>query len=498
MTSLPDAWRELADELDLDVRPCDPPDDTTGGAQWFDVLRRFGDEGFMRLLASPDTTRSSLRLELAPPRGGSGPEWVQAVASELKSRLDANWNVDDGGPPWTLTASVVDGPNTDNLAPFLTGLMQLGDYISSPDSAEPPAWLTPAEGSREAPRSGSEQMPRSGDTESRDTDGIFETIGDDAGDDGSRQSAADDPDRRRRLSGHGSDARLAAANIVESDGSLQATITLDRDVSTSALETLGRGLAHTLRARFGVHARPLPAGGDSDSTSGTKTVSVRIDEMDSERAATFDATEMADRLDDYFGRLEKFGGHGLALADVLGLGDSADEQTQTKRGQESTRGSRRTIEESRDTKMTDQGTEPEGSGDEPEDDGVVLNLEGDASDEQSLREGADDSGETVLQGADSGLQAGNYTDPRLKREDAETALVDVVLRHPGYAERRMAHNLGILLDVDFTDAMELVQDAPCLIAWGVGRERGLRFKQVIENAGGKVVLVEPETFTPAE
>jgi hypothetical protein len=62
----------------------------------------------------------------------------------------------------------------------------------------------------------------------------------------------------------------------------------------------------------------------------------------------------------------------------------------------------------------------------------------------------------------------------------------------------MAHNLGILLDVDFTDAMELVQDAPCLIAWGVGRERGLRFKRVIENAGGKVVLVEPETFTPAE
>jgi len=475
LTSLPDAWRELADELDLDVRPCDPPDDTTGGAQWVDVLRRFGDEGFMRLLASPGATTSSLHLELAPPTGGSGPEWVQAVASELESRLETTWNVDDGGPPWTLTASVVDGPNPDNLAPFLTGLMQLGDYISSPDSAEPPEWLTPSDGSG--------GRPRSGDTESSDTDGIFETIGDDADDDGSRQPAADDPDRGRRLSGHGSDARLAAANVVESDGSLEATITLDREVSTAALETLGRGLAHTLRARFGVHARPLPAGEGSETSSVTKTVSVRIDEMESDRAATFDATEMADRLDEYFGRLEKFGGHGLALADVLGLGESADERTQAKKPRQ---------------EPTDERSEPGGSIGEPEDDGVVLNLEGDASDEQSLPEGADDSGETVLQGPDSGLQAGNYTDPRLKREDAETALVDVVLRHPGYAERRMAHNLGILLDVDFTDAMELVQDAPCLIAWGVGRERGLRFKRVIENAGGKVVLVEPETFTPAE
>lgn len=474
MTSLPDAWRELADELDLDVRPCEPPDDTTDGAQWFDVLRRFGDEGFMRLLASPGATTTSLRLELAPPRGGSGPEWVQAVASELESRLDTHWNVDDDGPPWTLKASVADGPNPDNLAPFLTGLMQLGDYISSPDSAQPPEWLKSTDGSGE--------KPRSDDPESQHTDGIFETIGDDAGDDGSRQPASDDPDRGRRLSGHGSDARLAAANVVESDGSLEATITLDRDVSTSALETLGRGLAHTLRARFGVHARPLPAGGDSGASSGTKTVSVRIDEMDSERAARFDAKEMADRLDDYFDRLEKFGGHGLALADVLGLGESADERTQTKRGEE----------------PTDQRSESGGSRDEPEDDGIVLNLEGDAPDEQRPPDEGDDAGETVLQGPDSGLQAGNYTDPRLKREDAETALVDVVLRHPGYAERRMAHNLGILLDVDFTDAMELVQDAPCLIAWGVGRERGLRFKRVIENAGGKVVLVEPETFTPAE
>jgi hypothetical protein len=94
------------------------------------------------------------------------------------------------------------------------------------------------------------------------------------------------------------------------------------------------------------------------------------------------------------------------------------------------------------------------------------------------------------------LEPGRFDDPRLDANDATTQLVDVVLRHPGYSDRRIGQVLSILLSVDYADALDLASAAPRVIAWGVGNDRAQTMKTVIEGAGGKVLLVEPDTFAP--
>ena len=92
------------------------------------------------------------------------------------------------------------------------------------------------------------------------------------------------------------------------------------------------------------------------------------------------------------------------------------------------------------------------------------------------------------------LRAGDLEDERLRREDAATPLVDVVLRHPGYSSRKLPQVLSILLSIEYSKALALSEGAPCVIAWGIGRERAQRFKTVIEGAGGRVLLAEPGAF----
>lgn len=98
------------------------------------------------------------------------------------------------------------------------------------------------------------------------------------------------------------------------------------------------------------------------------------------------------------------------------------------------------------------------------------------------------------QASTGALRAGDFEDPRLRREDATTALVDLVLRHPGYSERRIGQVLSILLSIEYHQAVALSERAPCVIAWSVGDQRAQSFKEVIESAGGKALLVEPGTF----
>ena len=95
------------------------------------------------------------------------------------------------------------------------------------------------------------------------------------------------------------------------------------------------------------------------------------------------------------------------------------------------------------------------------------------------------------------LEPKDFNDPRLKRPDADSPLVDVVLRHPGYSDRRIAQVLSILLSVDYPTARGIAEDAPCVILWGVDRARAIEhFQHPIDGAGGKVLLVEPNTFAP--
>lgn len=88
----------------------------------------------------------------------------------------------------------------------------------------------------------------------------------------------------------------------------------------------------------------------------------------------------------------------------------------------------------------------------------------------------------------------DYTPDHLMREDATTPFVDVVLRHPGYSDKKMGQVLSILLEIPYHRALELMDQAPCVIAWNVPRERGKKLKRRLQKAGGRGVLVEPNSL----
>ncbi len=118
-----------------------------------------------------------------------------------------------------------------------------------------------------------------------------------------------------------------------------------------------------------------------------------------------------------------------------------------------------------------------------------------------LVEDDDDDGEAVFFSSepaedDNRLEAGRYDDPRLKMVDSDAGLVDVVLRHPGYSDRRVGQVLTILLSIEYHEALTLMNAAPCVIAVAVAASRAASIKSVVEGAGGKILLTDPGHFSP--
>ena len=86
---------------------------------------------------------------------------------------------------------------------------------------------------------------------------------------------------------------------------------------------------------------------------------------------------------------------------------------------------------------------------------------------------------------DAPLKPGFFDDARLKRPDATTSLVDVVLRHPGYSDKNIGQVLSILLSIEYASCLDLAAKAPVVVAWGVARERALTMKTVMEREQGR-------------
>lgn len=99
-----------------------------------------------------------------------------------------------------------------------------------------------------------------------------------------------------------------------------------------------------------------------------------------------------------------------------------------------------------------------------------------------------------LRRPDEALKPGDFEDPRLREPESQAALVDVVLRHPGYSDRRVGQVLSILLSIEYHVALQLMSNSPCVIATGVARDRGDTLKRMVENAGGRVLLTDPGRF----
>jgi hypothetical protein len=94
------------------------------------------------------------------------------------------------------------------------------------------------------------------------------------------------------------------------------------------------------------------------------------------------------------------------------------------------------------------------------------------------------------------LRQGHFADARLRVDDCEDALVDVVLRHPGCSNRRIGQVLSILFSISYLDASELAERAPCVIGWRVGQQAARKIKDVVEPTGAKIVLVPTDSFAP--
>jgi len=146
--------------------------------------------------------------------------------------------------------------------------------------------------------------------------------------------------------------------------------------------------------------------------------------------------------------------------------------------------------ETPDPRITSPGTDVE-----DDEDSFLL-----VADEDS--DASDSDGEFVLAAPEfddsDPLQTGRFDDHRLDEPDATSALVDVVLRHPGYSDRRVGQVLSILFSIEYFEALGLMQNAPIVVARGVSRDRGQTIQTVVEAAGGRVKLTEPDRFPASE
>jgi len=500
-------WRTALEELELESRPVDAPDDPEReGLSWFELYSKFATRGFVRAaVGEADESGGAVRVGFAVPAGGSGRELLGAVREEFAEVVGGEWRIVAEKPDWELGGLLDSTPATETARTCIKRLTDLGTVAESGSVGEVD-WLADRLGRSTADASAGGRTAQSKTAGAEATGAnAFESIGD-----GSNSSSA-------ALHSVG----IERWELLEVDGAVEARIWLDAPIPPNDADDIGRELTHALRSRYDIAARPLPV--DDGEATGTE-LKLEANPASSGVDGPTSPDVVRNDLESYLERLVRFDELGVKLASVLGVGDEPSTDRESgpspeKRGRGRREDSNMNRSSSETTKRESGGRGDQSSSDdarrsdssperhsaapsresskrrspsdesrpssEPDDEPVVLDIGDDEPDPPEP---------TTAPHPGSGLQPGNYRDPRLMRENATTSLVDIVLRHPGYAEEKMGHNLSILLDIDFPDAMELVQQAPSVIAWGVGRERAVDFEDFIENAGGKVVLVEPDSL----
>lgn len=449
-------WKKAFDDLVLEIEETSGPDDDE--ATWFEAMARFARHSFARLLLSPGDDLLRLRLEAA---FGPVDENPQDVATALAERLgkisQTKWSVASDEIPWILTATIGDDEDgeqgVDHLRRLLLDLLKITDSFGEVTSSS--QWLSIL---RE-PLSGEDKdaaVARS-NTEPSGASSPFEEIG--AG------AAAQD------------DATIEAFLVRKRKDSLLVALGFAQVLAPRQIDALEMGLESHLHTKFDVQVRPLDADdrGDVDFPASARTIlTLEI----SVGGYPSGLSSLQDEVESFLERLEKFSSYGVDLFEYLGVGDTVLEDAHQARAY-------------RDR--------PSPSEDEAE---SVMSFSHSRLQRPADRDAVDEApGAVVLDlaagaGVSSGdsLEPGNYTDPRIQRDDAQTPLVDLVLRHPGYSDRRIGQVLSILLSIEYHDALVIADSAPCVLAWGLGQQRARSFKEVIESAGGKALLVEPGTF----
>ncbi|QDG54576.1 hypothetical protein FIV42_28675 [Persicimonas caeni] len=491
MTEQVDSWRSVIESRGIDVEETEAPD--ASGGSWFQTITRFTKRGFLRVTLSPGDEALSIHAQLAVP--GSEDGYLDRLKQHLKLVSGSDWEMASEERPWVLE---VDELPEEKVAPVFDAFERVAEHIGLAESGEDPAEL--ADDFGRAPKEAAEETEKPEENEKADeaepeTDeeadeqtkaqpaasgGVFESIGggESASDSETREEAETSPDT--------GDANLGKFRVRVVDGTIRAELELAEQPSERAEKELLSALARTLRARFDIKllARSLT------EKDGQPVVKLALEPASLGAASEVSLGDLSHDLGRYFERLKKFNAMGLSLIDVLAPGASRPNEPARR---ESPSPSRRERSERRRSK--DEGRKAQQDRTARQEEPRVRRREDHRAAE------SDSSGVVFSFGADDleeastdVVAAGDYTDPRVKREDATTPLVDVVLRHPGYSDKSMRQVLSILLDVDYFEAGKLAKQAPCVIAWGISQERAQEFKRVIERAGGRVTLVEPDSL----
>lgn len=461
-----EAWRALFSSLNIDIESSSPPVDPTtpqDDRPWFQTLTRFTRRGFLRVLVTPSAQHIGVHTQYAVP--GADSEYAQSLKGYLNTLSGANWSSETTNSPWTLSA---EGISLAKAKAVIEAFLRVADHIAAAEDGARASVLADEFGS--GPKKEYEAPAKSVDpVDSNTSSNPFETIGNGS----SSESPSLKADTERDSSATDNPG-LQAFRVAVRDGVIHADIDLKEKPTKDAESSLLAAFAQALPIRFDV---VLLAGDFADAKSLKNSVPASIKLMMRSNIET-ETGEIAGDLGRYFERIKKFNDFGLPLVEALGGKSAVGDKkpvSRAARPAEPERISRHSFGAAVAPMSNEAATESNASGN------VVLSFGGGALDVEDITSDA--------------LRPGDYTDPRIRRDDATTPLVDVVLRHPGYSDKSMRQVLSILLDVSYFDATKLIERAPCLIAWGISQERAAEFKSVIENAGGRVTLVEPDSLS---
>lgn len=482
--TFPPVWSEALDALTLSTSTHTTP----GGEQeeWAQALTCFATRGFMMGFVRPQAQGIALRLDLALPDTARTAPFAREVAARLRVLGARDAQVLADGPPAIIKAGFGE-QDAERAHTVLTLLLKLGDYIraleQNPSAPSPLEHMDAPAGQQEVPggettfsgfeaigskaKDTQEESKESKETSRERPPAGFERIG--------KKVEAEQPERER--TGAQRDAtRVVAADVWLARDEVHVAVALDARGGQAQIE---HALAHVLRTRF--DARANPAAQVEPSLRGNHASLLTFALAPAlTTASAQDVRQLREDLQAYFERLVRFGELDIKLGDVLDLSERAEQPPRTTR--QPARGDETTRRES----SPREAPRRERAGREEDESGFVFDLGGAASEKGQASQSPS--------GADT-LRTGDFEDARLAREDAETSLVDVVLRHPGYSDKNICQVLTILLTIEYSKALETIAKAPCVLAWGIGMERAQTFKNVIEGAGGKVLLVEPGTFS---
>lgn len=432
-------WRRPLAALTLSPEESPAPHGRSG--TWFTVLNRFSRHSFLRCLLSPSDSSVHLYLEI-----GLGPGDPTKLAISLETYLNEpstpDWIPHLREFPWVFERELPfeEQDDEDRLCQMIAPMLKLVDFF--PMAEEEKTWkdffaaaLTPPGAS--AP---------------------FEQIG------ASRTNETPQPQTEV------AEATLIAFGLTHAQNTLLIALGFGEVLTNSQIRTLEEGLQGDLGTRFEGRLERI---GEQDRAELRLPLMARTQCFFRFHFAQQSPSEVQSALERYLERLKKFSAYGVDLFEYLGVGQTLF----AKSSQPSLTPGKSHVESGLSPLAPRESTEA----DHQE---VILDLGFPTSPSSRHRT---PSVETTLTTRD-------FTDPRLQREDATTPLVDLVLRHPGYFDRRIGQVLSILLSIEYHDAIQLADSAPCVIAWGISQERARSFQEVIESAGGKALLVEPDSF----